>query len=176
MKDDEKRKAKAEYMREWRAANPEKYAKNLARARERLAERKESDPEFKRKEYERSRDERRARYKTDPEYTARAIQHSKNAYRKVRTAILEAYGGKCACCGEAEPTFLEIDHAQGGGSEHYRNVNAYTAYRQIIKDGFPDRFQLLCCNCNRGRARHGGICPHKLNGKRLSSSEISDPE
>lgn len=162
MTTDDKRKAKTEYMRRWRAANPEKYKKNLLQAKLRLAERKASDPEFKQKEYERSRDFRKRSYGIDPEYTARAIAYSRAAYARLRKQILEGYGGKCNCCGESEPTFLEIDHVHGGGSKHYREENAGTAYRRIVKEGFPDRFQLLCCNCNRGRARHGGICPHKM--------------
>ena len=37
---------------------------------------------------------------------------------------------------------------------------------QIIKAGWPkDRYQLLCSNCNQGKRRNGGICPHKTKNQ-----------
>lgn len=37
-------------------------------------------------------------------------------------------------------------------------------YRWAILNGFPDELQLLCFNCNCGRQRNGGVCPH-VDGK-----------
>ncbi len=34
-------------------------------------------------------------------------------------------------------------------------------YRWIIKNNFPEEFQILCFNCNSGRHINGGICPHE---------------
>jgi hypothetical protein len=30
------------------------------------------------------------------------------------------------------------------------------------KHGYPEGFQVLCMNCNWGRYRNGGVCPHEL--------------
>ena len=31
----------------------------------------------------------------------------------------------------------------------------------LKRQGWPkDGYQLLCANCNQGRARNGGVCPH----------------
>jgi hypothetical protein len=30
-----------------------------------------------------------------------------------------------------------------------------------VKHRFPAGFQVLCLNCNHGRFRNGGICPHQ---------------
>jgi hypothetical protein len=81
---------------------------------------------------------------------------------RVRSECFVAYGGKCACCGETEPLFLEIDHINGGGGKHRKEVPGGTAiYMWLREQGYPKgEFQLLCRNCNYGKHRNGGICPH----------------
>ena len=91
--------------------------------------------------------------------------------RERRHRILEHYGGKCACCGETEPSFLAIDHIDGGGNEHRRQIgnnphnrcgSSSTQFAKWIeKNNFPDTLQLLCHNCNMGKHLNAGICPHK---------------
>jgi hypothetical protein len=41
----------------------------------------------------------------------------------------------------------------------------------IVRHDFPDDFQLLCANCNQGKKRGGGTCPHKLKSDPSSSRE-----
>lgn len=36
--------------------------------------------------------------------------------RRMKLEVIEAYGGKCACCGVDNFEFLSIDHINGGGS------------------------------------------------------------
>ena len=58
--------------------------------------------------------------------------------------------------------FLTVDHVNGDGAAKramHRTGNSF--YRWIIRNGFPADFQVLCFNCNIGRAMNGGICPHK---------------
>ena len=84
----------------------------------------------------------------------------------LREQVFAAYGGQvCSCCGETEPMFLSIDHVDNDGAEMRRN-RAYgrsgTAFYQWLrKKGFPPGFQVLCFNCNLGKHRSGGVCPHK---------------
>lgn len=85
---------------------------------------------------------------------------------KLRDEVFEAYGGrKCACCGETEPLFLSIDHIDNDGAEmrkngtHSRGGTAF--YQWLRKSGFPKDFQVLCMNCNTGKHRNGGACPHQ---------------
>lgn len=33
---------------------------------------------------------------------------------------------------------------------------------EIIAAGFPAEYQILCFNCNIGRSRNGGRCPHAM--------------
>lgn len=78
-----------------------------------------------------------------------------------RDLVLKHYDGKCACCGETEPLFLTIDHIAGNGALHRRQIGRSDMWKWLVDNEFPDGFQLLCFNCNAGKYRNGGICPHK---------------
>jgi len=95
--------------------------------------------------------------------------------REIRDETFAAYGGyKCACCGETNPGFLSLDHIDGGGNEHRRKINKKSGIGfqyWLKKNGFPPGFQVLCYNCNLGRAfAGGGVCPHKLT---LKAEDVS---
>lgn len=78
--------------------------------------------------------------------------------------IMDHYGGKCLCCGEAGLTFLTIDHIDENGAEHRRQMPGLHGdlfYRWLEKNNFPDGYQTLCYNCNIGKHRHNGVCPHQ---------------
>jgi hypothetical protein len=76
--------------------------------------------------------------------------------------VLDHYGWRCACCGETEPMFLTIDHKEGKGNIHRAELKGKIKdwYQWIIKENFPEEFQTLCYNCNLGKSRNGGTCPH----------------
>jgi hypothetical protein len=77
--------------------------------------------------------------------------------------MLAAYGGRCACCDEDESLFLELDHIESDGHQHRREIGrgSGATYRHLKKLGWPKAgYQLLCANCNAGKARNGGRCPH----------------
>jgi hypothetical protein len=92
-------------------------------------------------------------------------------YQAVRHNLLKGiifnhYGGfKCACCGETNPLFLSMDHINGGGTKHRREGklrNSNLFYRWLMKNNYPEGFQVLCMNCNWGKRMNNGVCPHKL--------------
>lgn len=81
---------------------------------------------------------------------------------KLRAEMIKAYGGKCRCCGEREPKFLQLDHIHNDGHID-RKINKTTAqsWARLKRAGWPkDRLQLLCANCNFGKRMNGGVCPH----------------
>lgn len=80
-----------------------------------------------------------------------------------RRRVIEAYGGKCTCCAESEPVFLTIDHIAGNGKQDRdAGKSGVSLYKALVKMGFPkENYRLMCFNCNLGRARNGGICPHE---------------
>jgi hypothetical protein len=72
----------------------------------------------------------------------------------------------CACCKESHFEFLSLDHINGGGNKHRRELGSnsvYDLYRYLIKNNFPPGFQILCHNCNLAKGFYG-YCPHKSKG------------
>jgi hypothetical protein len=82
---------------------------------------------------------------------------------KVRGEVYDAYGNACACCNEKNPLFFTMDHVGNDGGVHRREGGGtgHDLHRRIKAEGFPDRYQILCFNCNFGKARNGGTCPHQ---------------
>lgn len=85
-------------------------------------------------------------------------------HAKLKDAVFEAYGGyRCACCGETHREFLHIDHANGDGAEHRRQIgdpSGANLYAWLKKNNFPPGFRVLCANCNWSYGRCG-YCPHQ---------------
>ena len=120
------------------------------------------------KYYHKNKDRlRKRRLELAPKHREKNNERERLRYVKLRQEILDAYGRKCACCGEKEILFLEVDHVNNDGKKHRRKLKSGSAkavYRDLQKRGYPkDGFQLLCANCNQGKKRNGGICPHKKN-------------
>jgi hypothetical protein len=87
---------------------------------------------------------------------------SKN--RKMKLAVIEAYGRRCDCCGENRFEFLTIDHVKGGGNRHRRKIGTpFQFYCWLRRNNYPkDAFRLLCYNCNMS-VGHFGYCPHRAH-------------
>jgi len=80
---------------------------------------------------------------------------------KLRNEVLIAYGSKCVCCGETELKFLAIDHINGNGNQHRKEVCPNgSLYAWIRKNNYPNDFQILCHNCNQSKGSYGE-CPHE---------------
>lgn len=143
LKNSEKLKVVA---RKWQKANPERVraaqdrwrAKNPGLAAQRTAEWRAKNRE-------------------------RALGAQRLANRKLKDAAYAAYGGyRCSCpgCKETIEAFLSLDHVNNDGAEHRKAVDRRKIYKWLAQNNYPDGFQVLCMNCNFGKARNGGICPH----------------
>lgn len=88
-------------------------------------------------------------------------------YWNLRQEMFNAYGNACTCCGETEPCFLTLEHLNGDGAKHRKShVQPSNLLRELKQKGWPkDAYTILCANCNGGKYRNGGICPHEA--KRL---------
>jgi hypothetical protein len=90
--------------------------------------------------------------------------YSKTRNDRLRALALEAYGGEtpmCSCCGERHREFLAINHINGCGSAHRREVGSGGKfYYWLQKNGYPTGFNVLCHNCNMSLGFYG-YCPHK---------------
>ena len=107
---------------------------------------------------------RSARYKkANREKVNKLVRAGAKRHRaRLRAEMILAYGAKCACCGESEPLFLQLDHCFNDGcierKVYKTNARLWT---KLKKDGWPKaRHQLLCANCNFGKLLNKGICPH----------------
>lgn len=108
-------------------------------------------------------------------YHEQALLRTKNRYIRHRSEVLAHYGNECACCGESEPLFLAVDHINNDGSEHRRSKDRSShnnMYGWLVRNGFPDGFQILCSNCNHGKHRNGGTCPHVTKVQRLGREPV----
>lgn len=86
---------------------------------------------------------------------------SKKKYEeRMKKLVFAHYGKKCACCGESQIDFLTIDHINGNGRKHRKKIKEKICV-WLVKNKFPKGFQVLCFNCNWGRYKNKGICPHK---------------
>ena len=78
---------------------------------------------------------------------------------KLRLELFEAFGWKCACCGEDHPQFLTLEHITG-----VQNKKTYQPYAELAKakaEGWdPAKYELLCISCNWAKGRYGQ-CPHR---------------
>ena len=110
------------------------------------------------------------------------LANAKNERDTNRLKVLQHYSKRlsnsnipcCNCCGEnSHVDFLAIDHIAGKRqmdlepelkklkySSKLRNQNLH---RWIIKNNFPEGFQILCTNCNfaKGMTKNNNICPHE---------------
>lgn len=85
------------------------------------------------------------------------------SYRaRIRAEMIAAYGGQCKCCGEKEPSFLQLDHVENDGYLERKIHKTSTKICAALKRrGWPKgRYQLLCANCNFSKQMNGGVCPH----------------
>lgn len=86
---------------------------------------------------------------------------------RVRAKVFEAYGNKCVCCGESEPTFLTLDHINNDGGEFRkrelgkRTMAGYHTYKWLLRNGCPKTVQVMCMNCQHGKLMNKGVCPHQ---------------
>lgn len=120
----------------WAARNPERIAAARKRERENLF--------------------------ADPERLERCRAAGREYWRATRAAALHHYGDLCECCGEHRPEFMAIDHVDGGGKEHRRQLAAQgkSIFLWLKENNYPYGFRLLCHNCNMARGFYG-VCPHE---------------
>lgn len=74
---------------------------------------------------------------------------------KLKMLVISHYGGRCACCGETNVDVLTIDHINGGGKKHRKELGFHSSlefYRWLRDNSLPSGFQVLCFNHNCGKA------------------------
>ncbi len=94
------------------------------------------------------------------ENRAKANASARASVKRYRDAVLDLYGGKCACCKEGKKNFLTLEHVLGGGSAHRRAKGSpYAFWKSVFEEGLcPDKYSVLCYNCNCSRGFYGYCC------------------
>lgn len=87
-------------------------------------------------------------------YKENANRYRQNRRRKIRQQIFEHYGHQCHYCGTTDN--LQLDHVNGDGSldvwkDGVRHGGT-AAWEQARREGFPNRYQILCRRCNRAKS------------------------
>lgn len=102
--------------------------------------------------------EKRQHYHQNKE---RIKEEHKQYRRRVKLAAFDAYGG-CICahpgCGVTNPDLLTIDHIDGDGARHRREIGIGTGtafYRWLRGQGYPSGYQVLCRNHNSSKGVAG---------------------
>lgn len=88
-----------------------------------------------------------------------ASENQRRTYHELRRRIIDAYGGRCACCGESAVEFLTLDHVDGLGTQIRQRQSFQSEARKLLALGCPSSHQILCYNCNHAKWIYGK-CPH----------------
>lgn len=149
------RKNREKYLK-WRG---EYYQKNKEKICKRIKKWREENPE---------------KYKEHARKTNRSPMHKIYHLHwrdRLQLEVLSHYSDKsmdfphCACCKEIMLDFLEIDHINNNGAEERRKLGfkgrGIAFYTWLKRNNYPEGYQVLCANCNKGKARNKGICPHQ---------------
>lgn len=112
---------------------------------------------------DRTREQKRQRSRENYWRNGGVVRERERVRRMVlKDAAYTAYGGyRCACCGEAERSFLSIDHVNNDGHAHRKLIGNAKIYRWLRDNGYPEGFQVFCMNCQFGKRMNKGLCPHQ---------------
>lgn len=80
-------------------------------------------------------------------------------YRELKDKVIDHYGGKCVICGFDNKLALCIDHVNGNGLKERKSIGVVRMMREIVKNNYPDKYQILCANCNQIKAIEKGEIP-----------------
>lgn len=101
-------------------------------------------------------------YKTSQHGNSICNKLSRKYTQQLKEQVYSHYGKLCNCCGENNIDFLTIDHVNNDGHKDKKlGKTTKLIMSYIIKNNYPNSFQILCMNCNFGK-RKTGICPHKF--------------
>lgn len=115
-----------------------------------------------RKHYNKRKAERRCNRCNKPtdgrvrceECTKRDSDRQRAQYQQLRDEVFAAYGGyQCSLCPCCDPDVMEIDHVDGGGNKHRREIGQSALYAWLKSNGFPAGFRVLCPTCNKKEAK-----------------------
>jgi len=115
-----------------------------------------------RKRYWKKRDDllvKSRMYYSDPINKQRHIERNRARRQKIKIEVLSHYGGMPPKCANPfglhltkDPFLndirsLSLDHINGNGNQQRKQLGADSIYVWLIKNNFPEGYQVLCMNC-----------------------------
>ncbi len=93
-----------------------------------------------------------------------ASPQARDRARIERAKVIALYGGVCACCGENNPKYLQLDHVRDDGhaerkmtKKNWREANPEMSSCLRFRGSGPrPDLQLLCANCHGAKSWYGG--------------------
>lgn len=78
------------------------------------------------------------------------IDKRRAVHNTLKVEVINAYGGpQCVGCPENDIRILQIDHIDGGGNKHAKQIGGRgRMYVWLKKNNYPPGFRVLCPNCN----------------------------
>jgi len=104
---------------------------------------------------------KRYRQKNREKLNKVAVLANKKYRELAKEEARQHYGNECYCCGETEPLLLGLDHIEGNGNVHRKQIKHERLYVWAKRNEWPPIFRTACHSCNLGSHLNGGICPHK---------------
>jgi len=109
--------------------------------------------EYQRRHYQAHKEQKKAYSLAHREERRESAKIRSQQYAKrTKEDILGHYGGGapiCITCGESRLDCLSIDHINGNGSKHRKELGLVGQgfYRWLKQEAYPEGYQTLCMNC-----------------------------
>lgn len=140
----------SEYNREWRRKHAEElrdYSKKYYVTH--IIQHKQTAKLWRKANSEKIRMAKKEKYNLNK---VKILEAQRNYNNVIRNRVMGHYSQgtpKCLQCGFSNMNALSIDHINGDGAKHRREVGGgYRIYLWLIRNNYPDGFQVLCYNCN----------------------------
>jgi hypothetical protein len=105
----------------------------------------------------------RNRRKENPEVIQ---EQGRRCFQKLKTEVLKHYSDDLSCrrCGfNQHMAALSIDHINGGGTKHRKQISGGNLYRWLKNNKYPEGFQVLCMSCQCIKRFENNECKNTKN-------------
>lgn len=145
-----------EYMRLWRIKNKDKIKQYMIEWRSANKEHLQKYDKLRRNNNQEGESERFKKYRNEHlECLKKKSRVRTEKYRqKIKEIVIDHYscgGNRCSQCGFCDIRALDIDHINNNGNVERKEkklLGGSTTYLYLIRNKFPEGYQVLCKNCN----------------------------
>tara|TARA_R110000751_G_C13411126_1_gene439006 strand:+ start:51 stop:473 length:423 start_codon:yes stop_codon:yes gene_type:complete len=83
-------------------------------------------------------------------------EHQKQYNQNKKEIVHKFLGNKCKNCGENDPIYFQIDHVYNDGNLERKGSNKTRTHslKKYLEN--PEKYQLLCANCNWAKRMNNG--------------------